>query len=99
MAETHRSLGDNAWVEFKNSGYPFKLQRQLKEAREDVAVLSLIIPYVEKCHLPMASGGTLETMSNASDLDEIDEAAIVQLIKEFYAFRQERMYSPLQATN
>ena len=100
MTETHRVLGDgtesgSCWVEFKSSGYPFKLQRQLKEARDDVSVISLIVPFVQTCHLPTVTGGVLTTVLSIDDLSEVDEATVVLLIKEFYAFRQERMYSPL----
>ena len=96
MADARRVLdGDNVWVEFRNSGYPFKLQRLLKEAREEGVLLDLIVPYIQSCHLPMTNGEALDHITVSDDLAEVDEQTVAQLIKEFYAFRSERMYGPL----
>ena len=96
MAEVHRILGDDTWVEFAKSGYPFKLARQLKEMQDEKAILSTIAKYIIACKIPTIDGKTLETISDVASLDEVDEQLVVALIREFYTFRQERMYSPLE---
>ena len=88
-----RSLGDDAWIEFKTSGYSFGLQRKLREERNDQKVLELIRPFIIACRLPMVDGQWLDGIVSVEDFDAIDEMVIVQVIKEFYAYRAERMYS------
>ena len=96
MANVHREVGDNAWVEFKASGYPYKLQRQIREERGDENTLRLILPYITDCHLPKADGnGYTEGLITPEDLDEVEEAAVIGIIREFFTFRQERLFNPV----
>lgn len=97
MAETHRILGENAWVEFKSSGYPFKLRRELKETKDDAELLTLISKYVDRCHLPSLVEGNVAIthFSSFADLEEVDERFTTQLIWQFYDFRTERINEPL----
>ena len=96
MANVHRTIGDeNIWVEFKPNGYAYKLQRQIRQEQDDIKLLEIITPFVVACHLPKADGGTLETITAVSDLDDVEESAVIGIIREFFAFRQERMYSPV----
>lgn len=97
MANTHRELdGKDTWVEFAKSGYPFKLARQLKETQDELVILSTIAKYIVACKIPTIGGTILETIPDAKLLDDVDEQHVVALIREFYTFRQERMYSPLE---
>ena len=95
MANVHREVGDNAWVEFKASGYPYKLQRQIREERGDENTLRLILPYIVGCSLPQTGGGTIESVTSVEDLDEVEEAAVIGIIREFFNFRQERLFNPV----
>ena len=96
MANVHREVGDNAWVEIKERGYPYKLQRQIREERGDDKTLELIIPFVTACHLPRADGeGFLDSLASASDLDDVEEAVVINVIREFFTFRQERLFNPV----
>ena len=102
MAETHRILGDNAWVEFKESGYPFSLRRKLKEAIDDEALIAIIAPYVSACHLPKVNGSLdspVISIGSVDDLAQIDERLTTKLIWEFYDFRAERVREPVSKNN
>ena len=96
MANVHRQLdGENVWVEFKDKGYPYSLQRRIREERDDEKTLEIIAPYIVACRLPKADGSVLETISVATDLFEVEEDVVVKVIREFFVFRQERMYNPV----
>ncbi len=96
MANVHRILGDNeAWVEFKASGYPFSLRKQLKEAGDDEAVIEIICKYVDSCELPTLDGKKLTSFSTKADLQNVDEKLVADIIWKFYDFRAERLREPL----
>ena len=96
MANVHRVLGDNeAWVEFKPSGYPFSLRKQLKEAGDDESVIEIICKYVASCELPTLDGKMLNSFSNKADLQNVDEKLVADIIWKFYDFRAERLREPL----
>ena len=91
---------DGAWVKFKRDGYPFKLAKQLRESSRENEILDIVLAYTEGWHLPKVDGNWIGLESNGDkptpdSLDEVDEAVVVAVIRAFYAFRQERMYSPL----
>jgi len=94
MADSHRKLDGDAWVEFKPSGYPYKLGRQLRETRQEGDVLTIIASYVIACHLPKLDGAWLDKAEKADDFDDVDEQVVIGVIRAFYDFRQERMYAP-----
>ncbi len=102
MANVHRTLNgdENVWIEFKDRGYPYKLQREIREANDDLKTLEIIAPYIVKCHLPKAgvNGDAveyLEAVAAPIDLFEVEEDVVVKLIREFFVFRQERMHNPV----
>ena len=95
MANVHREVGDNAWVEFKATGYPYKLQRQIRDEQSDAKVLELIVPFIVACHLPKVDGNFTEIVIDTSNLDEVEDSAVIGIIREFFAFRQERLFSPV----
>ena len=96
MANVHRTLGDeNIWVEFKPNGYAYKLQRLIREERDDVRLLEIITPFVVACHLPKVDGDFTEIVIDVSNLDEVEDNVVIGLIREFFAFRQERLFSPV----
>ena len=90
----------DAWVKFRNDGYPFKLAKQLRDASRENEILDIVLKYTESWHLPKVDGNWIGLESNGDkptpdSLDEVDEAVVVAVIRAFYTFRQERMYSPL----
>lgn len=96
MAETHRIVGDNAWVDFKAEGYPFSLRKKLNDTREDEKAIELILPYITGCWLPVIGSADPVTLPHSlSDLDGVDEGVVVNVIRQFYAFRNERLREPL----
>lgn len=97
MANVRRILAGNndAWVEFKPSGYPFKLRRQLKEASDDEAVLTIILPFVVNCQIPREDGTFITGYPILDNLMEIDEQLVSDIIWKFYDFRGERLREPL----
>lgn len=99
MANTHRDLGDDAWVEFKSSGYPFKLRKQLKEARDDESVIAILVPFIDKCHIPVIGGDALTKITGIDDLADVEEKITAQLIYAFYDFRGERLSEPIAKNN
>lgn len=100
MSNVRRKLGDNdEWIEFKASGYPFSLRRQLREAGDDEAIIDLIAKYVVACNLPTLDGGLLTFFGNKSDLENVDEAIVANIIYRFYDFRAERLREPLSKNN
>lgn len=99
MANTHRDLGDGAWVEFKASGYPFKLRKQLKAATDDESVIDILVPFIEKCSIPVIGGETLERITGIDDLANVEEKTTAQLIYAFYDFRGERLSEPIAKNN
>ena len=101
MANVRRVLAGNEsyWVEFKESGYPFKLRRQLKDAGDDESVLAIIIPYITGCSLPKSDGTTLTKVESIDSLLEIEEVLVSDIIWKFYDFRGERLREPLSKNN
>lgn len=95
MADTKRKLGDKAWVEFKATGYPFKLKRMLREAPSDNEVIELIAPFIVACEVPAIDGTTVTSIKSLADLENIEERVVAELIYEFYNFRGERLGEPL----
>lgn len=99
MADARREIGDGAWVEFKASGYPYKLKKQLREASDDEAVLQIILPYIVACSLPTVDGNVVASVSGTDDLVDVDETIVSQVIWKFYDFRGERLREPLTKNN
>ena len=97
MADNKRIFNgnENTWVEFKKSGYPFKLSRQLKDSNKENEILDIVLGYVTACHIPTLDDAWLDAVATKDALDNVDEQLVVWVIREFYEFRQERMYSPL----
>lgn len=96
MANPHRTLGeDSIWVEFKDSGYPFKLRKDLQKASNDEETLTLVIPYVVRCHIPTVDGVWLEKINSFDDLLEVDERIAINIFLAFFEFRGERQREPL----
>ena len=96
MAEIRRIVGENGdWVEFKPSGYPFKLRKQL-QGNDDETVLGIILPYVTAFNLTQTDGTKVETLDNLSD---VDEQTVVNIIWKFYEFRGDRQREPLSKNN
>jgi len=89
-------IGDESvWVEFKAAGYPFKLRKQLKEANDDESILNIIASFVTACRLPTLDGETLNSLSKAEELANVDEQITADIIWKFYDFRAERVREPL----
>ena len=96
MANVRRVVGDHeAWVEFKPSGYPFSLRKQLRDATDDEAVIDIIAKYVESCELPLIDGGKLTSFATKADLQNVDEKIVMDIVWKFYDFRAERLREPL----
>ena len=100
MANIRRVLSgdENAWVEFRASGYPFKLRQQLREATNDEEILAIIIPYIEACSIP-SNGTTLASIGKIEDLLDVEEVVVSDIIWKFYDFRAERLREPLTKNN
>lgn len=100
MTEARREIGGGAWVEFRPSGYPFKLKKLLKEAGDDDKILEIVVPYVVACNLLLvADDGSQAWLTDPSkiveNLDRMDEQSAAGIIWKFYEFRGERIREPL----
>ena len=98
MADSHRTLNgdENSWIEFSKSGYPFRLARELRDTKRESETILLIAKYITACHVPTLDGNWVEEIKDEDALLDVDEQLVVEIIRQFYAFRQERMYSPLE---
>ena len=95
MTELRRTVGGGEdWVEFKPSGYPFKLRKQL-QGNDDEAVLGIVLPFVTGCSLTRADGTKLEKIESIEDVADVDEKTVTDIIWRFYEFRADRMREPL----
>ncbi len=95
MTETRREVGENAWVEFKATGYPFSLRKKLAEAKDDTAVLEIVLGYIVALDLPTLDGKRLTIAHSIDDLANVDEQICVNIIWKFYDFRADRQREPL----
>ena len=97
MVNNKRLLNEDgtAWVLFRPSGYPYKLRRELRDARDDEKVLEIMIPHILGLNLPTISGGTVTKLNKVDDLLDVDEAISYQLVIQFFEFRGERNTSPV----
>lgn len=78
-----------AWVKFREKGYPFRLRRELDLVATDVAVLPIILPYVVEWNLPDVNGRSISLPEERPTalLDDVDEMLVVWLIRTFYEHR------------
>ena len=97
MTNNKRLLNEDgsAWVLFRPSGYPYKLRRQLRDAKDDEAVLGLLLPYIVGIHLPTVDGMEITKLNVVDDLADVDESISYQLVIQFFEFRGERNTSPV----
>jgi len=97
MSNNKRLLNEDgsAWVLFKPAGYPFSLRRTLRDAKNDEAVLDVMLPYILGIHLPTIDGGVITKLLLRDELENVDEAIAYQLVFQFYEFRGERNTQPV----
>ena len=78
---------ESLWVDFKTSGYPRKLRREWDAADSD-GVLGIILRYVKGWNLTDVEGKpiTLTPERPTSLLDDVEDAVVVWLIRDFQAF-------------
>lgn len=97
MADNHRVLNDSGdWVEFKPNGYPYSLRKKLREVFTDEDTFPLMLPFVVSCSIKTLDGGDpITTLTSLDQLDRVEEVTATNIIRTFYAFRNERMQEPL----
>lgn len=83
---------EGGWVKFRNSGYPFSLRKRLDEAKlDDIAILNIILPFVEGWGLTDVSGRSVvlppPDKRTSEVLSEIEEGVAAWLIGTFYRHR------------
>lgn len=87
-----------AWVQFKTTGYPFKLRRQWEEAKNDAEVLALVLPRVERWSITGANGEPLADpqacLADLHLLDELEEALLMWLTRCFWDFWRVKLLQP-----
>ena len=80
----------DVWVQFKTSGYPFKLRRAWDEAKTDEATLAVILPYITAWNLTDVDGQPVELPPVAERtvglVETIEDALLMWLIREFNIF-------------
>lgn len=81
----------DVWVEFKQSGYPFKLSRTLDKSKDATETIRIILGYVTAWNMTDVDGAMVELPDRGGRtpeiLDNVDEALTTWFVKAFYENR------------
>jgi len=85
----------DVWVQFKTTGYPFKLRRQWEALNSDQSILSeIILPRITEWNFVDIGGAPVGLSSDLSCLDDVDDSLVAWLIRAFFTFWRSDLYAP-----
>ena len=88
----------DAVIQFKLTGYPFKLRRLWDEAKNDAEIMQLILPRVASWSMRGAGGEPLppapDCLNDIGLLDELEETMLMWVTRAFVDFWRVKLILP-----
>jgi hypothetical protein len=83
----------DCWVQFKTSGYPRKLRREV-DAADSAGLWTIIARYISASYLRDLSGDVVTLSADIGCLDDIEDAVTLWINRAFYAFWLVELVAP-----
>ncbi len=83
----------DCWVQFKTSGYPRKLRREV-DAADAAGVWAIIARYISASNLRDLDGGVVTLRADMACLDDVEDAVTIWINRAFYGFWLRELTAP-----